>query len=115
MEHAENSDSSRHDHRNHAGVVFDGVGDVLNLWHHRETMQGRPGLCYGGRSETMECSYPFAVARRAVVVTMDLSARNLHLLDTDHWLRGSTAGVPSIKFYSFSAPQRHEQRDIASK
>ena len=47
---------SSDDHRNHGGVLSDGVGDVFNLWHHRETMQGRPGLCYGGRSETMECS-----------------------------------------------------------
>ena len=29
---------------------------------------------------------PFTLARRAVVVTFDLSARNLHLLRSDHWL-----------------------------
>ena len=31
-------------------------------------------------------SYAFTLCRRAVVVTMDLSAKNLHLLTTDHWL-----------------------------
>ena len=31
-------------------------------------------------------AYPFTLARRAVVVTMDLSARNLHLLHSGHWL-----------------------------
>ena len=34
----------------------------------------------------MKFSYPFTLARRAVVVTMDLSAANLHLFETDHWL-----------------------------
>ena len=33
-----------------------------------------------------ETTYAFTLARRAVVATMDLSARNLHLLRTDHWL-----------------------------
>ena len=89
VENDEGLDLSRYDHRNHAGVLFDGVGDVLTLWHHRETMQERPKLCYGGRSATMVYSYPFTFAPRAVVVTMDLSARDLHLLDTDHWLKDS--------------------------
>ena len=31
-------------------------------------------------------AYLFALAHRAVVVTFDLSARNLHLLRNDHWL-----------------------------
>ena len=31
-------------------------------------------------------AYPFTFARRAVVATMDLSASNLHMLRTDHWL-----------------------------
>ena len=34
-------------------------------------------------------SYPFCLARRAVVATMDLSAMNLHMLRTDHWLSNS--------------------------
>ena len=34
----------------------------------------------------MRFSYPFTLARRAVVVTMDLSAANLELFATDHWL-----------------------------
>ena len=89
VENDDNLDLSRFDHRKHAGVIFDGVGDALALWHHRETMQGRPKACCGGRSATMVYAYPFTFARRAVVVTMDLSARNLHLLDTDHWLNDS--------------------------
>ena len=31
-------------------------------------------------------SYQFTLCRRAVLVTMDLSAKNLHMLLTDHWL-----------------------------
>ena len=34
----------------------------------------------------MKYAYHFTLARRAVVVTMDLSAANLELLQTDHWL-----------------------------
>ncbi len=34
----------------------------------------------------MRYAYPFTLARRAVVATMDLSAANLDLLRTDHWL-----------------------------
>jgi hypothetical protein len=34
-------------------------------------------------------SYPFTLCRRAVVVTFDLSAKNLALLQTDHWLSDS--------------------------
>ena len=48
--------------------------------------QGQPKLCWGGKSQTMMYAYPYTLARRAVVATMDLSARNLHLLETDHWL-----------------------------
>ena len=33
----------------------------------------------------MMYSYPFTLCRRAVIVTMDLSAKNLHMLATDHW------------------------------
>ena len=35
----------------------------------------------------MVYSYPFTLARRAVVATCDLTAKNLHLLETSHWLR----------------------------
>ena len=34
----------------------------------------------------MMYSYAYTLCRRAAVVTMDLSAKNVHLLDTDHWL-----------------------------
>ena len=70
----------------HAGVLLDGVADVLLLKPHHETLQGQPKVCWGGKSSTMMYAYAFTLARRAVVATMDLSARNLHLLRTDHWL-----------------------------
>ena len=70
----------------HAGVLLDGVGDVTMLKRHREVLQGRIKKCRGGKSATMMYSYPFTLCRRAVVVTLDLEAKNLHLLATDHWL-----------------------------
>ena len=70
----------------HGGVLLDGVGDVLLLKSWRETLQGRPKECKGARSATMKFAYAFTLARRAVVVTMDMSAANLHLLASDHWL-----------------------------
>lgn len=73
----------------HAGVLLDGLGDVQLLKTNRESLQGRPKVLKGGRSQTMRYAYPFTLARRAVVVTMDLSADNLHLLDSDHWLSNS--------------------------
>lgn len=73
----------------HAGVLLDGIADVLMLKRNREALQGRAKVCRGGRSATMLYAYPFSLARRAVVATMDLSARNLHLLRTDHWLSDS--------------------------
>ena len=80
-------DFSGFDHRAHAGVLLDGVGDTLTLWRNREVLQGRPKVLRGGRSATMVYSYPYTLARRAVVATMDLTARNLHLLKTNHWLK----------------------------
>ena len=35
----------------------------------------------------MVYSYPYTLARRAVVATLDLTAKNLHMLYTNHWLR----------------------------
>ena len=37
----------------------------------------------------MRFAYPFTLARRAVVGTMDLSAAKLDLLDSDQWLSGA--------------------------
>ena len=34
----------------------------------------------------MMYAYDFSLCRRAVIITMDLSASNLHLFDVDHWL-----------------------------
>lgn len=77
------------DHRKHAGVILDGVGDTMFLKRHREVLQGRPKVCKGGKSETMMYSYPFSLCKRAIVATFDLSAANLALLKTDHWLSDS--------------------------
>jgi len=70
----------------HAGVLLDGVADVLTLKKHREALQGRPKLTKGGRSQTMMYAYDYSLCRRAVVATCDLAAENLHLLKQDHWL-----------------------------
>lgn len=74
------------DLRFHAGVVLDGVGDALVLKHNREVLQGRPKACKAGRSPTMRFSTLFSLCCRAVVATFDLSAVNLDLLHSDHWL-----------------------------
>lgn len=82
-------DLGEFDHSKQGGVLFDGVGDVMFLKRNREVLQGRPKKCKGGKSATMMYSYPFTLCRRAVVVTFDLSAKNLALLQTDHWLSDS--------------------------
>lgn len=79
-------DLAEFDHRKHAGVLLDGVGDALFLKQHREVLQGRPKVCRGGKSATMIYAYPFSLCKRAVIATFDLSASNLALLKTDHWL-----------------------------
>ena len=70
----------------HAGVLLDGIGDVMMLKAHREALQGCAKKCRGGKSATMMYSYALTLCRCAVVATFDLSARNLHMLSTDHWL-----------------------------
>ena len=79
-------DLGEYSHEKHAGILLDGVGDVLFLQRHREVLQGRPKRDRGGKSSTMMYAYPFTLCRRAVVVTMDLSAENLDMLKKDHWL-----------------------------
>ena len=81
-----NLDLSAFDVSKHSGVLLDGVGDALMLEHHREALQGRPKTSTGGRSATMVYSYPFSLARRGVIATMDPSAKNLEALQTHHWL-----------------------------
>ena len=70
-----------------SGILLDGVGDVNALKQNREILQGRPKVVKGGRSATMIYSYNFTLCRRAVVATLDLSAANLHMLTTDHWMK----------------------------
>ena len=79
-------DFSSLDVTKHCGLLLDGVGDVLLLKRNRETLQGRPKELRGCRSQTMHFAYPFTLAWRAVVVTMDLSAANLHVPSSDRWL-----------------------------
>ena len=77
---------SRFDVDIHAGILLDGVGDAKMLHEHREALQGRAKEDYGGKSSTMMYAYPFTLCRRAVVSTMDLSAKNLDFFTNHHWL-----------------------------
>ena len=74
------------DIRRHAGVLLDGVGDVKVLQKNREVIQGRPKAQKAGKSQAMRFSSVYTLCRRAVVVTFDLSAANLDMLESDHWL-----------------------------
>ena len=87
VEGDESLDFSEFDINLHGGILLDGVGDVQVLWKHREVLQGRPKVTRGGRSNTMVYAYPYTLARRAVVATLDLTARNLHMLKTNHWMQ----------------------------
>ena len=86
VEGTDTLDLAEFDHREHSGVLLDGVGDAMFLKQHREVLQGRPKVCKGAKSATMIYAYPFSLCRRAVIATFDLSAANLALLKTDHWL-----------------------------
>ena len=48
VETDEDLDLSSYDHRAHAGILLDGVGDTLTLWRRCEMLQGRPTKCGGG-------------------------------------------------------------------
>ena len=48
----------------------------------------------------MVFAVPYTLARRAVVATFDLTAANLHLLKTNHWLTES----PNVCVVRISAP-----------
>ena len=87
------------DVRCHAGVLLDGVGNVEILKSNREVLQGRAKLCKAGRSPTMRFSTMYSLHRRAVVASFDLSADNLHLLDSDHWL-SNPSNVVCLKLTS---------------
>ena len=83
-------DMSSFDETQHAGILLDGVGDAQMLAGHREVLQGRAQAAKGGQSGTMMYAYPFTLARRAVVVTMDLAAANLDFFQNHHWLACET-------------------------
>jgi len=74
------------DRRFHAGVILDGVGDALILKRNRESLQGRPKASKGAKSATNVYAYSYTFTRRAVIATLDLSAKHRHALGTDHWL-----------------------------
>ena len=48
--------------RKHAGVLFDGVGDLLLLRENRESLQGRPKVTKGARSATNIYAYAYTMA-----------------------------------------------------
>ena len=79
-------DLTEFDIRCHAGVLLDGIGNAELLKSNREVLQGRAKLCKSARSPTMRFSTRYSLHRRAVVASFDLSAENLHLFDSDHWL-----------------------------
>ena len=72
-----------------AGVILDGIGEALTLKRHRETLQGRPKKCKGGKSATMMYSYEYTLYGRGVIAAFGLSAKHLAHLATDHWLSNS--------------------------
>jgi hypothetical protein len=86
IEDAAHLDLADFDRDKHSGVLLDGVGDAAILKHHREVLQGRPKVAKGARSATMMYAYLYTLCNRAVVATMDLSAKNLDMFVTDHWL-----------------------------
>ena len=86
VEGNEHLDLNGFDHRAHSGVLLDGVGDAFFLRQHREVLQGRAKKCTGGQSATNVYAYPFTLARRAVIATFDLSAKNLQAFAHHHWL-----------------------------
>ena len=67
-------------------MLLDGVADAMILKKNREALQGRPKVCKGGKSATMMYAYPYTLCGRGVVATFDLSAANLDMFETDHWL-----------------------------
>ena len=87
VEDSEHMDFADYDHRLHAGVLLDGVGDAMFLKRNREALQGRPKLVKGAKSATNMYSYAYTPCGRAVVATFDLSAVNLDQLKKDHWLQ----------------------------
>ena len=74
------------DRRQHAGVILDSVGDAQILKRNRESLQGRAKVSKGAKSATNVYAYSYTFTHRAVIATMDLSAKNIAALQTDHWL-----------------------------
>ena len=80
-------DMADFDIRYHGGVLLDSVGDTLILKKNCQALHGRAKQTKGAQPATMIYSYKYTLARRAVVATFDLSAKNLSALKEDHWLK----------------------------
>ena len=50
VEEDDTLDFTSFDLRKHAGILLDGVDNTLTIKKYRETLQGRPKVCRGGRS-----------------------------------------------------------------
>ena len=109
-------DLSEYNLEEHVGVVLDGVGDVKTLWVNREALQGRPKATKAGKSATGMYSYPYTFASRAVIATFDLSAKNLHLFETDHWLsQRKNVIVLRLTSPAYVVPEANIQASPASR
>ena len=109
VEGSETMDLNEFDHRKHAGVLLDGVGDTYLLWRNREVLQGRPKVAKGAQSATMVYAYAYTLCNRAVVATCDLSALHLDAFETDHWLsneriRSAQIGLEHVGLSASEAP-----------
>ena len=112
VEGNEHLDLNGFDHRVHSGVLLDGVGDAFFLRQHREVLQGRAKKCTEGQSATNVYAYPFTLARRAVIATFDLSAKNLQAFAHHHWL-SDQRNVVVLELVAL--PTRRRQRLRAAK
>lgn len=118
-------DLADYDAREHAGVLLDGVGDALILKKNRESLQGRSKLTKGGQSATNMYAYKYTLARRGIVATFDLSAKNLEQFEEDHWLSSELniivlrlqekafVDVPEVPAFPFG-PRPGKRRWLAS-
>ncbi len=84
--------------RRHGGVLPDGIGDAFILKKNREALQGRPEFAKGAQSATNCHSYRYTLARRAVVASFDLSAKNLNAFKADHWLSNPAERHPAAPY-----------------
>ncbi|CAK0869410.1 unnamed protein product [Prorocentrum cordatum] len=109
VEEDSNLDLAEFDLAKHSGVLLDGAGGAMMLKRHRGALQGRPKMSRGGKSATKMYSYPLTLCRRAVVVTMDPSAKNLHEFRACHWL----SNPKNVVLLRLNAPAWAEAADAS--